>query len=267
MDIVITGRKLTVSDAQKEYAEKKIEKLDTYFTQLTDAHVILYLEKLDHGAEVLINGDGVQFHGREKAADFFSAIDLLMDKMESQIKKYKSKHSQHRGAGEKETIQFDISDEPGPDVTLRQASTKPLDRIEAYLVMKQDNLDFFLFRMGSKTIEGGVDYANKNYAVLYRIGEEVRHAEPDQSKMTIRPFECSSIHEYILDVKDENPAHPEVDYNRIDGCSVRLMTLDDAIDELEKKNLSFLPFYNTETQYFNVVRGTQGKYEVIVPAF
>ncbi|HOW81332.1 MAG TPA: ribosome-associated translation inhibitor RaiA [Spirochaetota bacterium] len=97
MNITITGRHMHVSDRLREYAEKKLQKLETYFDQLIDAHIIMYVEKLEHGAEVVINGDGIQFHGREKASTLYSAIDLLFEKMEKQIMKYKEKHSQHKG--------------------------------------------------------------------------------------------------------------------------------------------------------------------------
>ena len=70
MNITVTGRHLNVSDNLRDYAEKKIKKLERYFNQLIDAHVILAVEKLDHISEVVMNGDGVQFHGRKRRPIF-----------------------------------------------------------------------------------------------------------------------------------------------------------------------------------------------------
>ncbi len=70
MNIKVTGRHINVTDNIREYAQKKLEKLEAYFNQLIDCHIILYLEKLDRVVEVVYNGDGVQFHGRRRARPF-----------------------------------------------------------------------------------------------------------------------------------------------------------------------------------------------------
>ena len=91
MNIKITGRRIEMSSTLKEYARKKVKKVEKYFHQLIDAHIILDIDKLDHTAEAIINGDGVQFYGLEKSEDMYSSIDLLISKMEKQVIKYKEK--------------------------------------------------------------------------------------------------------------------------------------------------------------------------------
>ena len=113
MKIKITGRHIDVSERLKEYAEKRISKLEKYFQQLIDIHLILYVEKLDHAAELVINGDSVQFHAREKAADLYSAIDLLIDKMETQIGRFKERIQSRKGHGAEFEISYDIKSEIG----------------------------------------------------------------------------------------------------------------------------------------------------------
>src|SRR5512145_2782317 len=138
MNITVTGRHLSISDSLRDYAEKKIKKLDRHFNQLIDAHVILAVEKLDHISEVVLNGDGVQFHGKEKAADLFSAIDLLFEKMEKQVRRYKEKHQMHKGPERGEGASIDLTSNGGKEVVLRQVSNKPVDNIEALLQMRVD---------------------------------------------------------------------------------------------------------------------------------
>ncbi|HQI38352.1 MAG TPA: ribosome-associated translation inhibitor RaiA, partial [Spirochaetota bacterium] len=89
MNLTITGRNFEVSDSIREYAEKKLTKLTKYFHQLIDMHIRLFIERQDHVAEITINGDGVQFYAKEKAGDMYSSIDLLLDKIEQQIVRYK----------------------------------------------------------------------------------------------------------------------------------------------------------------------------------
>ncbi len=48
MNISVTGRRMNVSDSTRAYAEKKIKKLDRYFNQLIDAHIVFSVVKLDH---------------------------------------------------------------------------------------------------------------------------------------------------------------------------------------------------------------------------
>ncbi len=48
---------------------------------------------------------------------------------------------------------------------------------------------------------------------------------------------------------------------------MREMTLTEALDELEKKGRKYYPFFNMESQYFNIVYKNGKDFEVMVPAF
>ena len=97
MSITITGRHLTVTQDLQEYVEKKFSKFEKYFHKTFDANVVFSLEKVDRIVEANVTCDGATFHGKEKAETFFSAIDLLADKLDKQIVKNKEKHSEHKG--------------------------------------------------------------------------------------------------------------------------------------------------------------------------
>ena len=120
MKIKITGRHINVSEKLKEYAEKRISRVEKYFQQLIDIQLIFYVEKLDHVAELLINGDSVQFYAREKAADLFSAIDLLVDKMEKQIVRIKEKSQSKKGADAQLDISYDFKSDLGTEALFTQ---------------------------------------------------------------------------------------------------------------------------------------------------
>lgn len=266
MNIVVTGRHMSVSDNLREYAEKKIKKLERHFNQLIDAHIILAVEKLDHMCEVVMNGDGVQFHGREKAADLYSAIDLLFEKMETQIRRYKEKHQMHKGPEKGEAASINFTSTEGKQIVLRQVSNKPVDNIEALLQMRVDKKDFILFKKGVDKIEADLSAANKNYAVIYRDLNGLRLVELPRDRA-----EGGSPDErfvaYELDIFDDSAANPKVEFKKLSSCDLMKMTLHEAIVEIEKTNRKFMPFFNIESEYINIISRNGNRYEVMVPAF
>ncbi|NLV66759.1 MAG: ribosome-associated translation inhibitor RaiA [Spirochaetes bacterium] len=267
MKIKITGRHIDVSDALRDYAEKKISRLEKYFQQLIDTHLILYIEKLDHTAELVMNGDSVQFHARDKAADLYSAIDLLTDKMDVQISRFKEKIQTRKGHGVAEELSFDIISDKGKEALLNQVSNKPFDKIEAFLQMKLNRKDYILFKRGVAEVDGGLDFANKNYAVIYRSGQGYRMAEVPVENFTRQEPDYGSFNEYELEVIDESPANPKINFKKADAVKVGKLTLDEALDTMEKSGSEYMAFFNTDTRYFNVLSKNGKKYEVLVPAF
>jgi putative sigma-54 modulation protein len=266
MNITITGRHVNVSDSLREYAEKKIKKLDHYFNQLIDAHVILASEKVDHISEVVVNGDGIQFHGREKAADFYSAIDLLFEKMERQIHRYKEKHQAHKGPEKDEVTHFDISSAEGKQIILRQVNNKPIDNVEALLQMRVDKKEFILFKKGASKIEPDLSLVNKNYAVIYRDLTGLKMVEVPAHKSENGAAGGRFI-VYDLSILEDSPTSPKIEFKKNDDSGLLELTLHEAIVEFENSTHRFLPFYNTESQFINVVYKNGNKYEVMVPAF
>lgn len=90
MQIIITGRHLEVTNALREYVTTKIEKLEKYLS-IVEVHVILSVEKYRHLAEVTIQAKRTTLHGQEETGDMYQAIDVVIDKIEKQIKKRKEK--------------------------------------------------------------------------------------------------------------------------------------------------------------------------------
>lgn len=267
MKINITGRHLSISDRLKEYAEIKIQKLEKYFNQLIDAHVILYSEKLDKGSEVIINGDGIQFHGRERSNSLYSAIDLLFEKMEKQIIKYKEKHSSHKVTPQSELIPFDYQSDEGVRIRMNQVSNKPKDKIEAFLEMKVDNSDFILFKKGITRMDSNIDYSNKSYAVIFKCDDNFKLVKIPFDTMKENEHRFDSFIEYDMNIIDDSIASPNIEFKKNSECSVKKLTLHEAIEEIRKTENKFMTFFNTESHYFNIIYKNGKDYEVMVPAF
>jgi len=267
MKIKITGRHINVSERLKDYAEKRILKLEKYFQQIIDIHLIMYVEKLDHAAELIINGDSVQFHAREKAADLYSAIDLLTDKMDSQIARFKEKIQSRKGQSAGYKISYDIKSKAGEEAILNQVSNKPINNIEAFLQMKNDKREFILFKKGVNLIDTDMDYANKNYAVIFKSGSVFKLVDIPFENNKGGEFNTDAFVEYELEIHDESPANPRIDFRKGNSCSIEKLTLDEAFDTFEKKGEGFMAFFNIETRFFNIIYKNGKKLEVLVPAF
>lgn len=267
MNITITGRHINISDSLKAYAEKKIDRLVKYFTQLIDAHVILFVEKQNHVAEVIINGDGVQFHGREQAADLYSSIDLLFEKMERQIVRYKERHQAHKGPEKGEIVPVDVTLEGGSPVVLNQVSNRPLDRVEAYLQMKLARRNYILFKKGEGKIDAELPALSKNYAIMFRNGDSLKMVEIPVEALKSGAIDTSTFVEYNLTVVSDSPTNPNIEFTRNAGASVPVLSLEDAVKAFSGSNAEFMAFYNAESHYFNVIAKNGNAYEVLVPAY
>ncbi len=90
--VSVTFRHTQPTDALKRYVEEKVHKIGKYFYRPLEAHVVLAVDSRERQvAEVTLQARRVTIHGREETTDLYSAIDLMMDKVEQQIRKYKTK--------------------------------------------------------------------------------------------------------------------------------------------------------------------------------
>jgi ribosome hibernation promoting factor len=95
--VSVTFRHIESTAALKKYAEEKIHKLGKYFSHPLDAHVILAVDaKQRQLAEVELHTHGAMIHGKEQHQDLYAAIDLVLDKIERQVRKHKEKNKVSR---------------------------------------------------------------------------------------------------------------------------------------------------------------------------
>jgi putative sigma-54 modulation protein len=100
MQIKITARHLKLTDAINDYARKKVEKAQHYFSNVVNAQVILSVDKYRQVAEVILHtgrtGSKSIFRAKDVSEDLYAAIDLAMDKIDKQLKKIKEMSKLHR---------------------------------------------------------------------------------------------------------------------------------------------------------------------------
>ena len=91
MQISVTAKKIDLTPAIRSYAEDKIGRLDRFMDGILEAHVLLRVEKHRHIAEVTLRAPHADFTGKEHSEDLYAAIDGTSDKLERQLRKYKTK--------------------------------------------------------------------------------------------------------------------------------------------------------------------------------
>ena len=91
MQISVTFRQLEPTEALKNYVTERLNKFKRYLDGPVEAHVVLGLEKFRHLADVTIDSNGKIIKGREENADMYAAIDLVMDKIDMQLKKLRER--------------------------------------------------------------------------------------------------------------------------------------------------------------------------------
>jgi putative sigma-54 modulation protein len=97
MQMNITFRQFGTSDSLKEYAREKVERVNRLLDRAGEAHVVLSLERHLHHADITIHSGSWVLRGREKSEDMYASIDLAMDKIERQLRRYKDKLKTHHG--------------------------------------------------------------------------------------------------------------------------------------------------------------------------
>lgn len=98
MQLNISGHHVDVTDALKTYVEEKLQKLERHYDHITNAHVILTVEKLRQRAEATVHISGAEVFADADCEDMYTAIDKLTDKLDRQILKHKEKtQDRHHG--------------------------------------------------------------------------------------------------------------------------------------------------------------------------
>lgn len=91
MNLNVSGHHLEVTPAIRAYVSGKFGRVTRHFDHVIDAHVILSVDKLLQKAEVTLHVRGKDIHAECVDADLYAAIDLLVDKLDRQVMKYKDK--------------------------------------------------------------------------------------------------------------------------------------------------------------------------------
>lgn len=96
MQITVTFRHMDSVDTLRKYVEEKISKAKKYVSRPIEASAVLSVEKHRHIAEISILVNRIMIKGKEETGDMYSSIDLVMDKIDRQLRKYKERLKEHK---------------------------------------------------------------------------------------------------------------------------------------------------------------------------
>jgi putative sigma-54 modulation protein len=91
MQLNISGHHVDITDSLRAYAEEKVQKLQRHYDHITNAHVVLTVEKLRQRAEATLHVSGAELFADADNEDMYAAIDALIDKLNRQLIKHKEK--------------------------------------------------------------------------------------------------------------------------------------------------------------------------------
>ena len=96
MQINLSGHHVEISDPLRDYVTSKLSKLVRRFDHVTNAHVVLTVERQAQKAEAWIHVSGGRLFADASEEDMYAAIDALADKLDRQIRRHKEKLTDHR---------------------------------------------------------------------------------------------------------------------------------------------------------------------------
>jgi putative sigma-54 modulation protein len=173
----VKGKNVEVSDSLKTYAQEKLGKLEKHLNDAARLELELAVEKNpsiseNQIAEGTIWTKGPVLRARESSPDMRASIDMLVEKLERQARRYRDKRrrssSRHTSAGpEGETIPVVAEEESPVIVKTKQFAVKPMTPEEAVLQLELIGHDFFVFQ-NAETAELNVVYRRRdgNYGLI-----------------------------------------------------------------------------------------------------
>ena len=139
------ARNLEVTDSLKAYTEKRLSKFDKLIGE-AEATVTMRCIKDRQRVEVTIPYNGVVIRGEEEGYDMYACIDIVTDKLESQLHKYRTRLIKRGRSAKVESAQPEVhwqeDDEP---VRVKHFPTKPMSVEEAIMQMNLLGHSFFVF--------------------------------------------------------------------------------------------------------------------------
>lgn len=164
MKFIIAGKGTQVTDALRNAVEEKLGKLKHYFTDDTEIHVTLKVEKDRQKIEVTVPVKGHIIRAEQVSDDMYVSIDLVEDIIERQLRRYKKKIIDSKQSAAHFTSEFMSEDNDDEEVKItrtKKFAVKPMDAEEACVQMELLNHSFYVFR-NSETDEVNVVYKKKD---------------------------------------------------------------------------------------------------------
>lgn len=158
MKLTVKGKNITITDALENYVEKRFDKLEKYFQDEMHGTVTLSIEKNAQIAEATFPINHYILRAEDSSDDMYASIDGIVEKIERQIRKYKTRVNRKARQQNQAMLAFkpfeddvEPSDDSmqlsdGIEITkVKSFNVKPMDPEEAVMQMELLDHDFFVF--------------------------------------------------------------------------------------------------------------------------
>ncbi len=144
----IRGNKIDVTEAINDYLESKLSKVEKYFDDDVEAKAIISAKGREQKVEVTIWSGKYNVRAEETNEDLYAAVDLVVDKLERQLKRYKDKFNNKKVAKEEYIPEIEeyFEEEEQDIVRRKEVFLKPIDEEEAITQMELLGHTFFVFK-------------------------------------------------------------------------------------------------------------------------
>lgn len=174
MKLNIRGNKVEITEAIKNQVMDKLKKIEIYFENPEEitSHVLIRVNGLNQTIEVTVPTKRFTLRAEETNEDLYAAINLVVDKLERQIRKNKTRLNRKYKNNEKFEMNMDFSVnedeiEDNKIVKRKEIEMKPMDEEEAILQMELLGHDFFIFKnMEEETISVVYKRKNNTYGII-----------------------------------------------------------------------------------------------------
>ncbi len=175
MNITIRGDKVSITDAIREQVTSKLSKLDKYFDSPETINIVVNIKvnNLSQKIEVTIPTKQFTIRAEERSEDLYTSLDLVIDKLERQIRKNKTRIKNKYKSQEAIDLNFDyeIDKEEKNEskiVKIKNINSKPMDEEEAILQYELLGHDFFVFKNSNEECTS-ILYKRKdgNYGIIH----------------------------------------------------------------------------------------------------
>lgn len=237
MEIAYYFKNLPPTEAIKQYATKKIEKLKERLHHIEGIDVRFSLERQNQFFEITVHGDSTVFHLKKSDKDLYAAIDNALDVLNNQIDKYRKKLEEKTAVARE--VFLPKSDErtipEETEIDVRDAEIKPMDDLEAILQLRSKKFRFLMYHHADSERYGLVTARNDgNYSI-------------------VMPSSGGGFTETVV----------RLNGNTLEKLAeavypVSKFTVAEALDVLNEASLDYLAFINEDTGRLNVIFHAHG---------
>jgi putative sigma-54 modulation protein len=157
VDVTFRSPHQELSESEKAYVRRKLQKLARFFHKLWALEVTYELVRGQHRVSVLVDADGQKFHHDETAHEFRAAVDAVVQKLEHQLARYKERLQKRGRTPREEVIETALAagetaeepENPVPNPTIRRTirvPLKPMSLEEALLQAELEGASVYMFR-------------------------------------------------------------------------------------------------------------------------